>query len=173
MGQPAEIRLGSQTVEADLVFGNNRIFVGVPTVSQRTALPVTVRVEGEIVASLNIFLRQPAAFTYVPADEEDPFGELSLDEYNRMQQSKASAAPASSSDVFSEPDFTPTGFVSDDEIRSASKASAESREISEGIVLDYDSDGNLVGIDIDNASRKVQLKELILRKLPSDITAVA
>jgi uncharacterized protein YuzE len=53
------------------------------------------------------------------------------------------------------------------------KLSAESREISEGIVLDYDAQGNLVGIDIDNASSKVQLKELILRKLPSDITAVA
>lgn len=53
------------------------------------------------------------------------------------------------------------------------KTSAESREISEGIVLDYDAQGNLVGIDIDNASSKVQLKELILRKLPSDITAVA
>ena len=52
------------------------------------------------------------------------------------------------------------------------KSSVESREISEGIVLDYDETGNLVGIDIDNASSKVQLKELILRKLPSDITAV-
>ena len=55
----------------------------------------------------------------------------------------------------------------------AKKLSVESREISEGIVLDYDNAGNLVGIDIDNASSKVQLKELILRKLPSDITAVA
>ena len=53
------------------------------------------------------------------------------------------------------------------------KSSAESREISEGVVLDYDAAGNLVGIDIDNASSKVQLKELTLRKLPSDITAVA
>ncbi len=48
----------------------------------------------------------------------------------------------------------------------------ERREISEGIVLDYDDTGNLVGIDIDNASGKVQLKELVLRKLPADITAV-
>jgi uncharacterized protein YuzE len=39
----------------------------------------------------------------------------------------------------------------------------ESREISEGIVLDYDETGNLVGIDIDNASSKFQLKELNLR----------
>lgn len=45
--------------------------------------------------------------------------------------------------------------------------SVESREISEGIVLDYDAAGNLVGIDIDNASRKVELKELILNKLPA------
>lgn len=53
------------------------------------------------------------------------------------------------------------------------KSSVESREISEGVVLDYDSDGNLVGIDIDNASTKVHLKELSLRKLPADIMAVA
>ena len=37
------------------------------------------------------------------------------------------------------------------------QTSVESREISEGIVLDYDADGNLVGIDIDNASEKVDL----------------
>lgn len=45
--------------------------------------------------------------------------------------------------------------------------SVESREISEGIVLDYDAAGNLVGIDIDNASRKVDLKKLTLNKLPA------
>ena len=53
------------------------------------------------------------------------------------------------------------------------KPSVESREISEGVVLDYDADGILVGIDIDNASTKVELKELSLRKLPVDIKAVA
>ena len=53
------------------------------------------------------------------------------------------------------------------------KTSVESREISEGVVLDYDAEGNLVGIDIDNASTKVQLKELSLRKLPADISAMA
>ncbi|MBI3754159.1 MAG: DUF2283 domain-containing protein [Deltaproteobacteria bacterium] len=53
------------------------------------------------------------------------------------------------------------------------KTSVESKEISEGIVLDYDADGSLVGIDIDNASRKVQLKELILSRLPSDVHTVA
>ena len=53
------------------------------------------------------------------------------------------------------------------------KSSVESREISEGVVLDYDAEVNLVGIDIDNASNKVQLKELTLRKLPVDFHAVA
>ncbi len=53
------------------------------------------------------------------------------------------------------------------------KTSMESMEISEGIVLDYDADGKLVGIDIDNASTKVQLKELILSRLPANVHTVA
>ena len=51
--------------------------------------------------------------------------------------------------------------------------SVESREISEGIVLDYDSKGNLVGIDIDNASRKAQPEHLLVNKLPAQVTTVA
>jgi uncharacterized protein YuzE len=53
------------------------------------------------------------------------------------------------------------------------KQSSESREVSEGIVLDYDAAGDLVGIDIDNASRKVQLQQLILSNLPSQVKTVA
>jgi len=53
------------------------------------------------------------------------------------------------------------------------KPSVESREISEGVVLDYDAEGKLVGIDIDNASKKVQLKELTLSRIPADVHAVA
>ncbi|MBK5102250.1 MAG: DUF2283 domain-containing protein [Desulfobacteraceae bacterium] len=53
------------------------------------------------------------------------------------------------------------------------KPSVESKEISEGLVLDYDAEGNLVGIDIDNASKKVQLNELTLSRVPADIRAVA
>jgi len=52
------------------------------------------------------------------------------------------------------------------------QTSTESREISEGVVLDYDASGNLVGIDIDNASRKVQLSRLTLSRLPSEIETV-
>jgi uncharacterized protein YuzE len=47
--------------------------------------------------------------------------------------------------------------------------SVESREVSDGVVLDYDADGSLVGIDIDNASRKVQLQRLILTGMQGEI----
>jgi uncharacterized protein YuzE len=54
------------------------------------------------------------------------------------------------------------------------RPSTESREISEGIVLDYDAAGKLVGIDIDNAGNKVELNRLILSKIPGKIeTATA
>ena len=45
--------------------------------------------------------------------------------------------------------------------------SVESLEVSQGVVLDYDSDGNITGIDIDNASRKLDLEELVLNRLPT------
>jgi uncharacterized protein YuzE len=54
-------------------------------------------------------------------------------------------------------------------IELSSKESAESREISEGVVLDYDADGGIVGIDIDNASRKIDMREITLSKLPAEI----
>jgi uncharacterized protein YuzE len=53
-------------------------------------------------------------------------------------------------------------------IEFSEKESAESIEISEGVVLDYDQNGVLVGMDIDNAGKKINLKELILNKLPLD-----
>ena len=53
------------------------------------------------------------------------------------------------------------------------KPSVETREISAGVLLDYDANGNLVGIDIDNASSKVQLKDLLLIRLPSKVKTVA
>lgn len=51
----------------------------------------------------------------------------------------------------------------------AEQPSVESREVSEGIVLDYDAEGQLVGIDIDNASRKVQLQRLILTGMQGEV----
>jgi len=54
----------------------------------------------------------------------------------------------------------------------SSKPSADTREISEGIALDYDADGNIAGIDIDNASKKIDLREVILSKIPSEVEAL-
>jgi uncharacterized protein YuzE len=54
----------------------------------------------------------------------------------------------------------------------SSRPSVETREISEGVVLDYDADGNLAGIDIDNASRKIDLREIILSKIPAEVEAL-
>ena len=48
----------------------------------------------------------------------------------------------------------------------SSQPSVTSREISEGVVVDFDENDNLVGIDIDNASRKLDLKEIITEALP-------
>lgn len=45
----------------------------------------------------------------------------------------------------------------------------ESREISDGVVADYDADGILVGLDIDHASSNVDLKQLVLSRMPGKI----
>ncbi|MDZ7781914.1 MAG: DUF2283 domain-containing protein [Halioglobus sp.] len=47
--------------------------------------------------------------------------------------------------------------------------SSESKEVSEGVVLDYDENGKLVGIDIDNAKNKIALEKTVLNKLPGKI----
>ena len=53
------------------------------------------------------------------------------------------------------------------------KSSSESREVSPGVVLDYDAEGNIAGIDIDNASRKLSLKELVLNRMPIDTHTIS
>jgi uncharacterized protein YuzE len=53
------------------------------------------------------------------------------------------------------------------------RPSVESREISEGVALDYDASGHLVGIDIDNASTKVDLRRFIVSKIPASVETVA
>ncbi len=57
-------------------------------------------------------------------------------------------------------------------INLSEQPSVETREISEGILLDYDANGGLVGIDIDNASHKVEMKRLTLSKLPAEIETI-
>ena len=48
-----------------------------------------------------------------------------------------------------------------------SRPSADSREIADGLVIDFDAQGNIVGIDIDRASQKLDLKTLETVSLPA------
>ena len=48
----------------------------------------------------------------------------------------------------------------------ADRESVDSTEIGDGIVLDLDSQGCPVGLDIDQASKKLDLRELNLSRLP-------
>ncbi len=48
----------------------------------------------------------------------------------------------------------------------SSRASVDSVEVSEGVVLDYDAEGKLVGIDIDQASHKLDLSEVTTSHVP-------
>ena len=54
----------------------------------------------------------------------------------------------------------------------SSKQSKESVEVSEGVVIDYDEDGHITGIDVDNATHKIDLKEIILNKIPSKLQSI-
>lgn len=46
------------------------------------------------------------------------------------------------------------------------RPSAESREIADGLVVDFDAEGNIVGVDIDHASKKLDLSKLEIESLP-------
>ena len=48
----------------------------------------------------------------------------------------------------------------------AERTSVESREMASGVVADFDDEGNIVGIDIDRASRVVDLTRLDSVSLP-------
>ncbi|MGA9323134.1 MAG: DUF2283 domain-containing protein [Xanthobacteraceae bacterium] len=48
---------------------------------------------------------------------------------------------------------------------------AEAREIVEGLVADFDAEGNVVGLDIDHASRKLDLSKVETIALPAASTA--
>ena len=46
------------------------------------------------------------------------------------------------------------------------RPSAESEEVSPGVVLDFDAEGNVVGIDIDRASQLLDLSTLEAEAVP-------
>ncbi|MBA7665492.1 hypothetical protein ES703_73563 [subsurface metagenome] len=47
------------------------------------------------------------------------------------------------------------------------KTSTESLEVAPGIVIDFDENNNIVGIDIDRASKILSLSELEVADIPS------
>ena len=49
------------------------------------------------------------------------------------------------------------------------KVSVESQEVAPGIVLDFDENNSIVGIDIDNASKTLNLNDLEIVSLPAKI----
>jgi len=49
------------------------------------------------------------------------------------------------------------------------KVSTDTKEIAEGINLDFDETGEIVGIDIDNASKKINLEELTINQVPARV----
>ncbi|MDD9897627.1 MAG: DUF2283 domain-containing protein [Candidatus Melainabacteria bacterium] len=53
-------------------------------------------------------------------------------------------------------------------INLAKNTSSESIEVSPGVVVDYDSEGDIVGIDIDQASKKVDMTSFETDSLPFD-----
>lgn len=46
------------------------------------------------------------------------------------------------------------------------RTSVDSREMAEGLVVDFDAEGSIVGIDIDHASTKLDLRTLEIEDLP-------
>ena len=52
------------------------------------------------------------------------------------------------------------------------RTSVDSDEVAPGVVLDFDAEGNLVGIDIDRASKIVNLARLEAESLPFTSLAV-
>ena len=54
-----------------------------------------------------------------------------------------------------------------------SKPSVDSREIVSGLVADFDAEGNVVGLDIDHASQKLDLKTLETVSLPAPASKLA
>ena len=54
-----------------------------------------------------------------------------------------------------------------------SRPSADSREIANGLVIDFDAEGSIVGIDIDHASKKLDLQTLETVSVPALTTRLA
>ena len=55
----------------------------------------------------------------------------------------------------------------------ANVPSVESEELSQDLIVDYDAEGNIVGIDIQHASTRLDLSRIETTDLPLPVAAVA
>ena len=55
----------------------------------------------------------------------------------------------------------------------AERSGVDAIEVGDGIVIDLDSEGHPVGIDIDQASRHLDLQTLDLRRIPFEADKIA
>ncbi len=53
------------------------------------------------------------------------------------------------------------------------KPSVDSEEVRDGVVLDFDEEGNITGVDIQHASKKLDLSFLEMTSIPLDRTRLA
>jgi uncharacterized protein YuzE len=54
----------------------------------------------------------------------------------------------------------------------AERPGTDTREIAQGVVVDLDGDGHPVGIDIDQASKHLDLRKLNLKRIPFEVDQV-
>lgn len=53
-------------------------------------------------------------------------------------------------------------------IHLSDRPSVDSDEVNDGVVLDYDENGTLVGIDVQHASQRADIRKLAISHLPLD-----
>ena len=53
-------------------------------------------------------------------------------------------------------------------IRLSERPSVDSDKVADGVVLDYDAQGALVGIEVQHASQRADIRRLALNHLPLD-----
>jgi uncharacterized protein YuzE len=58
-------------------------------------------------------------------------------------------------------------------IELSAKASPDTQEIAAGLLVDFDAEGNVVGLDIDHACEKLDLTTLETTALPVAVTRTA
>ena len=58
-------------------------------------------------------------------------------------------------------------------IELSDSSSVDSKEVAPNVVLDFDAEGHLVGIDLDHASQYVNLSSLEAKSLPLQAFALA